>query len=1718
MMPNNFNMPGGNVSADGESDRAAASQMLLAQLRRQQSSTSPNPAAGPNGSNQYGQHAYHGHHGHGHVHNLPQGGQSYYGPDSPALTGNFQNALDPAAFLPEAPTPPIHAFNNSQFPPGLMQQMGAGRGLPPAGENRTAQLLNLLKFNAQGSSSTQNQPQFSQEAQPSYNVPPPILHAPAPSGSDPSGLLAALMRGAHPEQPKPEAAPAPSSSWNQPAPPSNTQQYLLNLLSKPKPSQNDTSDIVESSLLTPPPAEDSKSAGKSVDLSLLGTVPSRSEFDFEPQGLESTPPKFSSTPQSQHSQPASAARLAIFGFSGQHDDHSVSSPSQRTPKSSAGSTMDPNASRPPAAPAIQILRKHDPHDPKRPLSDHSATGSPDHTRRKLEHVSSPHGSTGAPRVAPNIVTVSPGEEAKVELGQDHVEGEKKKESVAEAVVGLAEQADREAQEALARAGEESAQAEIAQDLEQMMSAETDEEFAKSAQTAAQAIQKQLEKNENKDVLEDALDAELAKEVRDIVDEAAQAAQGPVADSWESAEADEIVVIEETAAPIKVYNFPLKPWITISVQETDEVRPVFREEAILDIARLKKEFDQIDRNLVSASETYMAYGMSKAGGLRVIRQVDGKDAKLFTDTKDRIFNVAISSSASNQHPKEAIIGTGVSGTVYWVQLKKGDRDHLEDAHPEQYGFALPPLSTQEGGDAPGGVLKTRARPSSMHPDYFAVGRGKSINIIWPSFIFENKLFKNAHDRVVDTEKLFKQCSLKINTGKAGKDFTFSQDDTLMVTLDKSGRVKFWDIRELTAVKEGSDLLNPMPAHISLEIKDPLMTLTTTPEGEKAWPTSVLLLDKYRPYQKRAALRYMIVGMKQNHTLQLWDLALGKAVQEFNFPHNKESDAVCSVMYHARSSMIVVGHPTRNSIYFLHLSAPKYGLKNLSQVDYIQRLVSQDNSIPPPEATAVISGIREYSFANKGVLRSLGILGNPAGSTDGDEANLFELYAMHSKGVTCVFIKNGELGWSKDNKVICPADAEKVGLVKISKLVAPVQPVEVQQAPVPAETSAPPQIRIATRPNKEILQKTPSSQGDDKKGVDSVSTVKPDRKEDTETPVQNNNQPERAEKKGRKKKAAAAAAAAAAAVAAGDSAVNGQAEQQQQAPPTIGRTSSQVKARSARNADSSALNLPNQFSDLSLNGSGISQEQLNTVIADMESRISNNMNKMPGHMSSVFESSCNDMFKKQREQLNGWLQDWVRSFTDNRDDLFLKNQSAVLKVVADVLNDNTETVLKHLIVDQVNNAVVPAIRSTMEKVAKDQVDSSLNKQLPAMQKEIEKRLPSLLTQSLQKADIAPTLVDKLADQVLQKVATRLDVNIANQFAKSFSEQLPVLSKRVAEDVHQRIAGDISTRMGETIARFEERKRDDDAKLDRLIAQNTELSTALAGLAASQVHMQKEFGVLKQQLHEQNRDRDLAAPEPTHSHTHSRASGSVSSHQQAGGPSRDLVAYAPPQAQQHQHTQSIPNMAQHQQQQFMNQEQQVLFSPTPRENREKMELNNTLEAIDRFMSAGQYDQAVMRWLQAEDKSEEVFQQVISKYDPRCLSGLAPIFLLSVGASIVSNLSRRSPKVQIKIAIVETVVYSIAQSLPHLVSVSITQLAMLLPLLLIANSLVLQEDQVVEAVPKVMSLIKAKVEELLLAISREAPHDASLKTLSNIANLAGRVGESCQPSRQLGHPSAPY
>ena len=110
--------------------------------------------------------------------------------------------------------------------------------------------------------------------------------------------------------------------------------------------------------------------------------------------------------------------------------------------------------------------------------------------------------------------------------------------------------------------------------------------------------------------------------------------------------------------------------------------------------------------------------------------------------------------------------------------------------------------------------------------------------------------------------------------------------------------------------------------------------------------------------------------------------------------------------------------------------------MSQATYIQRVTEKDPTLPKPDSTACLSGIREVSFASKGQLRSLDIL--PISKSMGsqrnveEEAGLFEIYAMYSRGVTCLNVKKEDLGWTPENKIIEPVDALKEGYVDVNEL--------------------------------------------------------------------------------------------------------------------------------------------------------------------------------------------------------------------------------------------------------------------------------------------------------------------------------------------------------------------------------------------------------------------------------------------------------------------------------------------------------------------------------------------------------------------------------------------------------------------------------------------------------------------------------------------------------------
>jgi hypothetical protein len=1389
--------------------------------------------------------------------------------------------------------------------------------------DRTANLLNLLKFSQPPSSSQPSQSSIVNLPQTPSQLP---NLASSPGGRAPD-LLATLMGSSGSKENKQPVSNLPAAFQNAAAgssttatsPPSDSQQYLLQLLNRPKPAQIDAEPLLEPQ----------HSFTTSTNTNLTPEVSDLSKT------FEDTSHGASSSFEFVSREPASKPSQGAFTYVNPFEQLAASSPRNRTPKSSTAAQSSSSA------PAMQILKppRHaaiENSDHKRKVDESISTSSPAHSKRKLGSNSS------TPSPLPDGRTQI---EALMGIGASKNARGKGKETVAEALSNIGDQADKEAEHAIARAEEDEnrarakdSQAAIQRDMQDLFNAKSGPEFELSAQVAALRIQNELEKEGNEHVLEDSLPGPMAEAVKRMIDDTAE---GHVAESWESADAEDSPgKDDERQVVVKVYNFPMKPWVSITLHPgKDSTLPEFRPDGLMDIARLKKEFDQIDRTLVTSSNNFIVYGMSKNGGIRVIRQLDGKDTKLFTETRDRIFNISLSTSLTES--TEAIIGTGISGTVYWATICEPTGEvHIGRPDPEQFGFALPPFKAS-GEESSGGVVKTRARKSSGHPEFFAVGRGKSIHIIWPSIITKQGYLRDGPERVVDTEKYLGHRSLKINTGKAGKDFTFSQDDTTIVSLDKAGRVKFWDVRTLTNIDRGSETKYPTPEQIQpVEITEPLMTLITTPANEKSWPTSVLFVDKLRPYQKGGALRYLIIGMKQNHTLQLWDLALGKPVQELHLPHEKESDAVCSVVYHASTGMITVGHPTRNSIYFIHLSSPKYNLaKTMSQAEFVQRIVAGDSTLPKPEATAVMSGIREFSFSNKGSLRSLDILPSPSSSSsDLDDPSLFELYAMHSKGVTCMTVRQEDLGWNGDNKVMYPVNAEADGLISVDAL-KPIQNVDFESPSASggarnAGSRSTPKDGPTKESGRKIL--AANGQADNVRAPEALgsATVASRIAVKLESPQaqaltggqESASGADKVEKKKKKKATSLSRGNAESHPATASTAIdsNMQAPPMVPSPPPTGESIDPGQEKPAAHVGSSSepavISAP----------PGLSQESLDALVKSMEIGIST-------EISTLFTSSLDTLYRR--------FDDDKRTQAAVAD----AKQDAMLRLISSTLSDNVEKTLGNIVTANIKKSVLPAISEVAMKAVNDQMGTKLGAHLRStLPKELQSVLPEVIGKTLR----LPEVMKLMSESLAKTVAFRVEEQFASLLKNSITPAFTALALQAV----QQTGNDIQRQAADIIGRLEHERRADSVKIDQLSMLVTGLSETVSTMATAQSKFQGEFLKLQQAAHTRLNEQEI----------------SPRGHAQM---SRQSSRAQPPA----------------QQAQQVHQTQQAQANLTE-------DAARIIERIEAAVNIGDIEGAIMLWIQSQQE-QAVFEHYFSKYTSSMIRGLNPLMLLSIGACVAAH-----------------------------------------------------------------------------------------------------------------------
>lgn len=1233
-------------------------------------------------------------------------------------------------------------------------------------QQQSTNLLNLLRFNSQSGA---GQPRrVSQQSQ-----------------VQTSDLMASMMggsrTGSQSAASQAQAMPAPVPSQQQ-----NPQDLLLRLLNHPKPPQSSgRSSRAASAVLSPPavsavlstPAVSNKPETVVDDLAqdvadaALEQVPADPAVPAAPApGSSASSIKIlgsegNNTPSSRF--PVEASSLAPkFTYVNPFDQLEAASPRNRTPVQ--------QGSKPPA-PKVEILKKNAPEAPPPPAEEDAP--APVH------------------------------------------------ESVAEAVSDLGEQVGQQIEAALAEAEGKAATPvpeESNEPAPEVQEVQEVQEIQEVMTEIATEIKEEFEDPSKAKEIEESIPKPIAVVLKEV---ATELAEDNVAENWETAEAEESLAKGDDQTVI-VYRFPMRAFASIQVNQMPPRNLYFANELFMDIARLKKEFDQIDRSLVAASKHFIVYALVKKGGFRIIRQENGHYRQVFENHQERIFNIAVCTAADDsQQSVESILGIGVNGTVFWTSLDPAREDQFGENLDSQ-GLMLPPSPSQDDNTS-GGQLKTRAKPSSRHPEFFAVGRGKSIHIIFPRVAAE---YARTKSRICHTEKYLKERSLKILTGKAGKDFTFSEDDTIIVSLDKAGRMRFWDIRSLTE----PDLGNPRSPPRQVEVSETLLEFHTTTPNAKSWPTSVFFFDKDKPYTKGIALRYVMVGMKQNHAFQLWDLGLNKAVQEIHLPHENESDAICSVSFHPRTGIMAVAHPTRNSIFFVHVSCPRYNLPVLSQAAYISRLANKSdkgqNPLPPVNATAIMTSITEYSFAPKGQIRSLHMLNEPAGPADVDDpdnAALFELYVMHSKGVCVLRIRRSDLGWKKEGEPIYPKEAEQEGIITISQLKAP-QPPVTDESSAAGDTPAPKSVsdrsarETVKRENSNVSKQTMNQEA----AVRASTLAKVESKQDAARAAIINGGSEKSEKKKKKRSGATEAASQ---VSAAPSILTSASTR---APPSMPPSYAQAAQASPQSKSPAPVEAPvdQQSSKAKTPDTSEAPEWAKQLLKHLQRQA-----PAPTVIAPPSDLDSNKFVAlMQAEITKGFSREldvMYKRFDEDKRVLNAANgakQEAILRMVSSTLNENVEGVIRKMVDDNIRNVLLPEVLAKTSATVEQGLTTNLKSALgPQLSKEVGDAVSRALKQ--------PQTVQSLSDHVAKKISGNLESMVVASVGSIVN---PAMSN---------LTNVIERQIGAELRQAHTQRREDTAKIATLTDTVHTCLDTIRTMAATQSELQAQIAKLQLAIEE-------------------------------------------------------------------------------------------------------------------------------------------------------------------------------------------------------------------------------------------------------------------------------
>ena len=93
---------------------------------------------------------------------------------------------------------------------------------------------------------------------------------------------------------------------------------------------------------------------------------------------------------------------------------------------------------------------------------------------------------------------------------------------------------------------------------------------------------------------------------------------------------------EATDGVSVYTFPMRPFTSIDIKPMDTASKIPLTDAF-DVAKMKKQFDQVDRNLAASTTNYIVYALAQEG-FRIINRDTAAYLKLFEGSRDRVYSI------------------------------------------------------------------------------------------------------------------------------------------------------------------------------------------------------------------------------------------------------------------------------------------------------------------------------------------------------------------------------------------------------------------------------------------------------------------------------------------------------------------------------------------------------------------------------------------------------------------------------------------------------------------------------------------------------------------------------------------------------------------------------------------------------------------------------------------------------------------------------------------------------------------------------------------------------------------------------------------------------------------------------------------------------------------------------------------------------------------------